>query len=173
MENINWLRHITLTPSGHTSLESVVTCGSSDSNELIIDEDRPATPDSRPGSPNAKRSLWALAYEELRDTSPNLLDDYENLLQEGCDIAPDADVQERMSIAVKSKKTLVLDKPWLIKFMNKDIEVRKQVDRVINVAHMMHTLGSTAADADSVHAGLPWAGIGAILNVSCIGSLEM
>lgn len=114
---------------------------------------------------STKDSIWSLAHKKLRETQPELLTAFETILQDDCPIPPGASGQERMSIAVETKKSAMIEKQWMIKFMNQKIKVREQIHRIVKVVQTAQALGSAVAGLDPVHAGLPWAGVCVILTV--------
>ena len=120
---------------------------------------------SAPDDLLTKECIWSFAYEKLRETKPELLTVFETILQDDCVVPPDASAREKLSIAVATKKSAMIDKQWMIKFMNQKINVREQIHRIVKVVQTAQTLGSVAASLDPIHAGLPWAGVCVILTV--------
>lgn len=112
-----------------------------------------------------KECIWSLAYEQLRETKPDLLIAFETILQDDCPIPPGASAQEKLSIAVATKKSAMIDKEWMIRFKNQKIKIREQIHRIVKVVQTAQALGSAVASLDPLHAGLPWAGVCVILTV--------
>jgi len=47
----------------------------------------------------------------------------------------------------------------------KSIELREQIDRVLQIVIVAKDLGSSLASMDPIHAGIPWAGVCVLLPV--------
>jgi hypothetical protein len=56
-------------------------------------------------------------------------------------------------------------KQWVLQWDQKSIVVRDQVERIVNPVQTFSKLGTTIAQFDPVHVGIPWAGVCAILTV--------
>jgi hypothetical protein len=67
--------------------------------------------------------------------------------------------------AAEEKKQLCVEKQWSLTIGAKKIVLRDKVNTVVDLISKFKDVGTIAAGADPVHAGLPWAGICLILQV--------
>ena len=70
-----------------------------------------------------------------------------------------------MSKLIESKLAAMQDRQWKVSLGKKSIEIRAQVDRILQIVIVAKDLGSSLASMDPIHAGIPWAGICVILPV--------
>lgn len=109
---------------------------------------------------------WGEAYQQLASEQVSLVRAYERLWSAEIDVPSDARIQERAQAILLVKQKQILQKQWKIQWGHRTIKVRAQVDRVVKLINGFKEVGTTAANADPVHAGLPWAGICFLLVVS-------
>jgi hypothetical protein len=119
-----------------------------------------ATPESPPKIDD-RDSIWDEAYQSL---NPGLLEPYKALLDDVSEGSKD--VQRTLAQLVNSNLEVMQAKQWKIKFRNKDIVVREKVEKIASALKMIMPVASAAASLDPVHAGLPIAGLGVLLDVS-------
>jgi hypothetical protein len=72
---------------------------------------------------------------------------------------------EALFKAAKAKQKLCEDKRWNFQFGSHTVSLRDAVDKVIVWLEKFKAIGDVAANADPIHAGLPWAGIRFLLQV--------
>ena len=70
-----------------------------------------------------------------------------------------------MSKLIESKLAAMQDRQWKLSLGKKSIEIRAQVDRILQIVIVAKDLGSSLASMDPIHAGIPWAGVCVILLV--------
>lgn len=117
-------------------------------------------------SPEPQKSLWDQAYEDLRRDKNHLVGAYEQILIAEAEIEiislDDVNLSKRekqMSALVTKKLEIMNKKQWRFNIGDKSVEIREQIDRIVKVVLVTKDLVSAVASMDSVHAGLPWAGI--------------
>lgn len=112
--------------------------------------------------------LWGLAYRQLVEEHESLVKGYEEVLRltpSLYDNSP-ADIQERIQSVLALKRKQILQKQWRLKWGNKSIKVRAQIDSIVKIISAFKDVGNVVANVDPLHAGLPWAGICFLLAVS-------
>ena len=112
---------------------------------------------------NVKQGLWKQAYSALSASKPGLVKAFESLVQDDAELSSVSD--DTFSIAVTKKRDELLGKQWSLKFMNHDMRVREQLQRMTRVIQYAQGFGAVVANIDPVHAGIPWAGINILLTV--------
>ena len=70
-----------------------------------------------------------------------------------------------MSKLIESQLAAMQDRQWKVALGKKSIEIRAQVDRILQIVIVAKDLGSSLASMDPLHAGIPWAGVCVILPV--------
>ena len=112
-----------------------------------------------------------MAYESLREEKGKLVDAYEQILlaetEAGQDADPEKNTEKQLSELIAKKLALMKDRQWRYKLNNKSIEVREQVERIVTIIDVVKNFIASAARLDSLHAGLPWAGVCMLIVVSC------
>lgn len=120
---------------------------------------------------SGRGDLWDLAYKKLLAENEPLVRHYEKVLKTAATVSDDSavDIQEQIQAVLVLKRKQVLQKQWRLQWGNKPIKVRTQIDRIVKIIGVFKEAGSVAANADPLHAGLPWAGICFLLAVSILG----
>ncbi|KAH0538561.1 hypothetical protein FGG08_004849 [Glutinoglossum americanum] len=121
---------------------------------------------THPGS----RDLWNQAYEILRIRDRELIGAYEEilLLESGSGArtllgeAGSSKREEQMSALVKSKLEAMDSEKWRINIGNKSVEVRKQVDRIVQLVSLARDFGPPAVGT-APHVTVAWAGVCVLL----------
>jgi hypothetical protein len=67
--------------------------------------------------------------------------------------------------AAQDKQLLCEDKRWMFTFRGHTVRLRDEADNVMLWLDRFKQVGDIAANADPIHAGLPWAGIRLLLQV--------
>ena len=67
--------------------------------------------------------------------------------------------------AAKDKQRLCESKRWVFTFRGHTLRLGDEADKVVRWLDRFKQLGDIAANADPIHAGLPWAGIRFLLEV--------
>lgn len=70
-----------------------------------------------------------------------------------------------MSKFIGARLAAMNDRKWRVRLGEHSIEVREQVDRIINIVLVAKDFVSSVASMDPVHAGLPWAGVCLLLPI--------
>lgn len=119
---------------------------------------------------SSKQSVWAVAYDRLRTSNPDLLATFEAIVQDG---RPDTDEKpnERLALAVTRKRSDMLERQWTFKFMNQRVKVREQIQRMMKILELVKDFSSIGSQIDPIHAGLPLAGINVLLTVRYISAI--
>ena len=119
----------------------------------------------------AQDDFWGLAYKQLLTENEPLVRNYEEVLKTAAIVSDDSatDIQEQVQSVLALKRKQVLQRQWRLQWGNKSIKVRTQIDRIVKIIGAFQEAGSVAANADPLHAGLPWAGICFLLAVGTLG----
>jgi hypothetical protein len=67
--------------------------------------------------------------------------------------------------AINHNRGKLVKKQWKISLSGKEIKIRDQLDKILEVIQACKDIGSTAAGLDPLHACLPWAGICLLMQV--------
>ena len=137
----------------------------------IASKDKEPEPEPDPPKPVVELSdgstVWKAAYERLKTDSPELVAPYEYLIESS---APGPkDLQRAMSDVVADSLKALESKQWKPKFRGKSVDVRGVLDEILKLIQVAMPVASAAGSLDPVHAGLPLAGVGVLLNVSIPG----
>ena len=115
--------------------------------------------------------LWEKAYTQLSQDKKHkdLLTKYEAILEESSP-ALNPETQDsfpkKMQASVQRQVNVMKRRQWTIQWDQKSIVVREQTERIVKFIQTFSKLGTAIAQIDPVHAGIPWAGVCAILTVS-------
>lgn len=118
------------------------------------------------------KSLWDLAFEDLRKREKNLVDAFEKILMAESEVETnlhngDASKREKQMSAFVAKKLDAMNKEqWRFTIGDMSVDVREQVDRIVKIVLVAKEFISPVASVDPIHAGLPWAGVCILLPVS-------
>lgn len=104
----------------------------------------------------------------MRDKTPEVVEDYLRL-HSGTGGALDdvtcGEVDDVVAV-VKKQREIMEKKRWRLAFWHHEIVLREKVDRVVQAFRLFEGLGSAVASVDPVHAGIPWAGVCALLQLA-------
>ena len=75
--------------------------------------------------------------------------------------------------AAEKKKRLCISKQWTLNIGSRSISTREKAEKVVELLDKFKRIGDTAAGADPVHFGLPWAGVSLILQVAASEKQQM
>ena len=67
--------------------------------------------------------------------------------------------------AAKEKQRCCIEKKWTCTFGGRSITLKDEAEKILGWLDRFKAVGDIAANADPVHAGLPWAGIRLLLEV--------
>lgn len=130
-------------------------------------------------------NLWAEAYHDLARENKKLVIALDELMSvqalrpgPGVSHAPNqlscedeslgaafSNKEEQMSKFIEARLAAMNDRKWRVKLGEHSIEVREQIDRIINIVLVAKDFVSSVASMDPVHAGLPWAGVCLLLPI--------
>jgi len=79
-------------------------------------------------------------------------------------ISVDAAVDEVYSTAYNLKQSCV-GKRWHWTYNGREIYLQDQANKILQLLDRFKSVGDVVANVDSIHVGLPWAGIRALLEV--------
>ncbi|TVY88295.1 Vegetative incompatibility protein HET-E-1, partial [Lachnellula willkommii] len=114
-------------------------------------------------------NLWEKAYTQLWQDKKHkdLLAKYEAILEESSPAPKNGDsFPKKMQASVQRQVDVMKRKQWTIQWDQKSIVIREQTERIVKFVQTFSNLGTAIAQIDPVHAGIPWAGVCAILTVS-------
>ena len=115
--------------------------------------------------PTLRPDLWQLAYIKLSEEDPNLVQKYERMLLNDSESSGKDELQTKVSSILSRNLNKMTSRQWSIKWKGKPRQIRDQFDRIVKVVQIAKDFGSAAAGLDSIHAGLPWAGVCILLQV--------
>jgi hypothetical protein len=141
----------------------------------------------------SKKCYWKIAEEELKEKNPNAYNDLQNLQafnkraafpvgNSDSPVAHDGEaiLMKSRSIADETLEVAtelwdkVEGKKWKVpfKFRGKEFYFRDAFRSVVKALKMFKDVGSTIAAMDRIHAGIPWAAVNVVLEVSVPKSLS-
>lgn len=147
---------------------------SSASSTLAIPISSKAASFAPSNAPSASSSLQPCALAantrgcDLLDKALGLLDERERATIQSCLPSGTDDVEsalEDILEAAQEKQKICDDKRWTFTAWGHTVRLREEADKVILWLDRFKTVGDIAANADPIHAGLPWAGIRLLLEV--------
>lgn len=107
-----------------------------------------------------KGGLWKDALDRLSQSDRETVLKYSPSPDSNIDGVPDQLLQ-----AAQKKRTLCDEKRWRFTLNGHTMDLKDTADKVVQWLEKAKTIGDTAANADPIHAGLPWAGIKVLLMV--------
>ena len=108
-------------------------------------------------------SYWELAAEQLQNEKPKIYEALQELL--GNKLCYSEALPSEMVDIIQKQKNTMEERQWMLPFQvrGRDIKIRDQLDTILKVLQMFRDFGSALANLDSIHAGIPWAGINVVL----------
>lgn len=110
-------------------------------------------------------TLWEQAWHKAHRDAPKLMDDYTTVAKEAGYHTSHAPFNEEIPAVLENRVNAMRSKQWKFTIGKKTIKVRDQVDKIIKMVQLFKDAGAAAAQADPIHAGLPWAGVCLLLPV--------
>ena len=126
------------------------------------------------GSMGPIHELWSYAYDSLKETEPDLVQEYEGVLCEDLRTMVAATVsfsgskvgrQEQMAAILKRKVAEAQKNAWRLKFGSKDVPVKDLMEPIVSIVDWADNYISDALSANP-YASIAWAGVGFLLPVS-------
>lgn len=111
--------------------------------------------------PTQPLDFWGLAFTSLPSKDQELLKNYL--------LTPESASAQLFNDILKAaceKRDVVEARKWTAHVMGRQVSVRSQADLVIRWLDRFKAVGDVAVNADPVHAGLPWAAIRFLIQVS-------
>lgn len=105
--------------------------------------------------------IWRKAFERLDEKEKEFFRDRGFLDAHGGHV----DIRSSVELC-KEKGRQCADKRWTVTLRGRTIELYQITDRIINWLEKFKTIGDVAVNSDPLHAGLPWAGVRTLLQVS-------
>ena len=125
---------------------------------------RSPAPSTHSTSSLPSRDLWERARQKLsekdQETIKGIITKHVASALVGVDLMPEVLIE-----ATKAKQQKCEDKRWCFEFNGRTMKLRDRAERIIFWLDKFKAVGDIAVNADSVHAGLPWAGIRLLLQV--------
>lgn len=127
------------------------------------DERRPERSYNSASQVNVTQPLdfWFLAFTSLPPQDQELLRKYLSSRQ-----SDSAQLFNDVLQAATEKRDAVEAKKWTAHIIGRQVSVRSQADLVIKWLDRFKTVGDVAVNADPIHAGLPWAAVRFLIQVS-------
>ena len=107
----------------------------------------------------ASRHILNKVLEQLREDDKRVINAF---------ISSDGEISSVLSTvytACKEKKEFCEKQSWTFTLRGRTVRLREEADKVIFWLDKFKQVGDVAANADPMHAGLPWAGIRLLLEV--------
>jgi hypothetical protein len=142
-----------LTSSSHPSAGTVTANLSNASAAFLSSQQATSHPPTR-------RDLLHYALQQLSDRDRATLGDH--ILPTSSDI--NLAVEQALT-AAKEQQRCCVEKRWTFTFAGRTITLKEEADKVVHWLNRFKSVGDVAVNADSIHAGLPWAGIRLLLEV--------
>jgi hypothetical protein len=121
-----------------------------------------------PATCMSSAKLWEKAYTQLSENEKHseVFKRYAAILEESSPVlGRSPSFPQKMQAVVRRQIEFMKQKQWVLQWDQKSIVVRDQVERIVNLVQTFSKLGTTIAQFDPVHVGIPWAGVCAILTV--------
>lgn len=116
-----------------------------------------------PSNPSLSHNLLVDALKRLSGRDRATIEEY--ILPTSSDI--DLALEEALA-AAKKKQRCCDEKRWTFTFAGQAVTLKDEADKVVRWLNRFKAVGDIAVNVDPVHAGLPWAGIRLLLEVTAI-----
>ncbi len=111
-------------------------------------------------------SLWREAFCKFKVDDTELYDALQELVRKDQDIDQELPLESQLGSILARKQQVMRDKRWVFYWRKKEVSVRSQFDKIVQVLQVIKPIGDAAATLDPIHAGIPWACISMLLPVS-------
>jgi hypothetical protein len=102
--------------------------------------------------------LWEKAYTQLSENEKHseVFKKYAAILEESSPaLGRSPSFPQKMQAVVRRQIEFMKQKQWVLQWDQKSIVVRDQVERIVNLVQTFSKLGTTIAQFDPVHVGIP------------------
>ena len=123
---------------------------------ILIPPSQPATT-----KPSSSDNIFEIVRKRLSDNDWAILENFIPLTSGDIDSA-----LKQAVAAAKEKQRCCLEERWKIALAGKEFILKEKANKIVRWLNRFKDVGDVAAAADPVHAGLPWAGIRLLLEVS-------
>ena len=108
-------------------------------------------------------SNWERAAKQLEDEEPSVFAALQELRKESSRTAKD--MPSEISQIIEQHRNTMENKQSSLPFKvrGREVKIRAQLDILCKVLQIFNTVGTTLASLDPVHAGIPWTGVGFIV----------
>jgi hypothetical protein len=113
------------------------------------------------------RDLWSEALQKLSTKDKALVLDHVPLAE-----SPLSEMLETLTKVAQDKRRACESKRWKLEFRGHTVVLGKLADKIVLWLDKFKQIGDIAVNVDPVHAGLPWAGIRFLLQVTWKGWLN-
>lgn len=118
-------------------------------------------------TPCPRRDLWSEALQKLSEKDRALVLDHVPLAG-----SPLSEMLETLTKVAQEKRRACQSKQWKLEFKGHTVMLGKLADKIVLWLDRFKQIGDIAVNVDPVHAGLPWAGIRLLLQVTWKGWLN-
>jgi hypothetical protein len=118
-------------------------------------------------TPYPCRDLWSEALQKLSAKDKALVLDHVPFAE-----SPLSEMLETLTKVAQDKRRACESKRWKLEFQGHTVVLGKYADRIVLWLDQFKQIGDIAVNVDPVHAGLPWAGIRLLLQVTWKGWLN-
>jgi hypothetical protein len=112
-----------------------------------------------------KMSYWDQAVDQLRHDNPKVFEAFQEIRK----ALPNSseEVVDEMFAAIDLSKKRMESRQWSLpwKVRGRTVNIRYQLDTILNAVKVFKDFGSTVASIDLMHAGIAWAGVNLIIQV--------
>jgi hypothetical protein len=125
-------------------------------------------PSSGAAPPLSQQTTFHSSNHNLLDAALNRLSDRDRAIIRQHIVANSSDIilaVEVALVATQEKQRRCFEKRWKFTVAGREFVLKEEADKVIHWLNKFKDVGDLAANADPIHAGLPWAGIRLLLEV--------
>jgi hypothetical protein len=125
-------------------------------------------PEKKPSS--TPKNLWNQAYDELDadEEHTKWIKGYEDIVKK---IAKDENIPEystvkdQMEAVARTRMKFMTSRQWVLQWGSKSINLRRLVDKIVQVIQKGSSIGSQIASLDPTYGSIAWTGICIVLPV--------
>ena len=122
------------------------------------ESDTAASPEAGPSErQNASTGCWALAASELQLDNPTVAKTLIEIQRQSS--SDHHEIIDSLVSGIEVRRSEFEQKRWRLQLAGKGIILREQLSKISKAVQNFKGLGDTLTGLDPIHAGLPWAGI--------------
>ena len=157
-----WVSHLSGQPSSSAPGTLVVvqkqSLPSNQTNTIAVSRTTPLSQNT------LKQGLWTLAFARLSSEEQEIIQPFET--NAGLDV-------QGLQAAVERKRDECIESSWKFNMHGRQVILRDVASKILSSIQTFISIGDIISNFDPVHAGLPWAGVRFLLQVSINDSEQM